>query len=133
VGGAYAKAPIELDVQERLQARGEVDLSEQVISTEHDPGCRAVSWCNDRDDRSVSPVQIRANPKRRAKRAVVKEPLHPSNRSSINVLHHAGLSSDQPHCWLVAGEARADYLKGTVTGLRVLENTAMKSRSSGVR
>ncbi len=32
-----------------------------------------------------------------------------------------------------AAAQRADYLKGTVTGPGTLENTAMKSRSSGVR
>jgi hypothetical protein len=34
---------------------------------------------------------------------------------------------------VVAAARPTDYLKGTVTGPGTLENTAMKSRSSGVR
>lgn len=76
---ARRDGPIQLDVQERLQARDEVDPPQYVISAEHDPSSRAVSWCDGRDERKLSPVQMPADPKRRAEHAIVEQPLNPDD------------------------------------------------------
>jgi hypothetical protein len=97
-----------------------------------------------RAERAPSPgdlARVRAASRLARASATVRRPRIPCVRES------AGLSSERgqiPRRWMVrtgspqrhaAGPTaqRADYLKGTVTGPGTLENTAMKSRSSGVR